>query len=114
MRIFLLYFCLLFTSTVFSTDWKNIEGIYTVTPEGYLDPSEGEARDTHYRIQLKGQSAMDLYTAMKVDPVEDECTGGRAKNIEEMQCLFFKEENTYECHFSIDIANQEIGYGVAC
>jgi hypothetical protein len=97
-----------------SADWRNIDGIYAVTSRGYLDPSEDEQKDSHFRIQLKGKSAKDLYAAMKVKPVIDECTGGMAKNVAEMQCLYFKAGSNYECHFSIDIAKQKVEYGVAC
>jgi len=97
-----------------SADWKEMDGIYAVTSEGYLDPSKDEQKDSHYRIQLKGKSARDLYMAMKARPVKDECTGGLAKNIGDMQCLYFKEDSNYECHFSINIAKQSIEYGVAC
>lgn len=55
-----------------SADWRNIDGIYAVTSRGYLDPSANEQKDSHFRIQLKGKSAKDLYAAMKVKPVIDE------------------------------------------
>ena len=51
---------------------------------------------------------------MSVEPIEDECTGGMAKHIQHMQCLYFAGDETYECHFSINIAKQEIEYGIAC
>ena len=114
MRVMIFLLAVLVSSVVSSADWKNFDGIYAVTSRGYLDPSEDEQRDSHYRIQLKGKSAGDLYEAMKVEPVIDECTGGMAKNIGEMQCLYFKEGSNYECHFSIEIATQQIEYGVAC
>ena len=72
-----------------AADWNKIDGIYAVTSIGYLDPSSDEAPDSHYRIELKGSSAKDLYHSMKVEAEIDECTGGRAKNINEMQCKYF-------------------------
>ncbi|MEH6471934.1 MAG: hypothetical protein V7752_11840 [Halopseudomonas sp.] len=107
------------TPLLWAADWKPIDGIYAVTAEGYLDPAESDPKDSHYRLQLQGQSAEDLYLAMKVEPEVDECTGGWAKNVAQMQCLFFEREpvgsaRRYECHFSIDIAKQSISYGVAC
>ena len=114
MRVILIFLTMVVSTSAFSADWKNINGIYAVTSKGYIDPSEDEQKDSHYRIQLRGKSAKDLYTAIKVKPVIDECTGGMAKNIGDMQCLYFKEGSKYECHFSIDIAKQKIEYGVAC
>ncbi len=114
MKFIIIFLSILLTQTAWSADWKKIEGIYAVTPKGYLDPAENEQKDSHYRIQLKGLSARDLYTAMKVKPILDDCTGGMAKNINEMQCLFYKDTVTYECHFSINISKQKIEYGVAC
>ncbi len=96
------------------SDWKQIEGSYAITAENYLDPASDEPRDSHFRIQLRGRSARELYAAMKTQPVVDECTGALAKNLGEMQCLYFKESSSYECHFSIDLARQSIVYGVAC
>lgn len=108
--------CLLvfFALPALAADWKEIEGIYAVTAEGYLDPASDEQKDSHYRFQLRGNSAKDMYAAMKVVPVRDECTGALAKNIKEMKCLFYESTPTYECHFSIVLQSQEITYGVAC
>ncbi|MEH6578573.1 MAG: hypothetical protein V7731_16040 [Amphritea sp.] len=114
MRYLLLLTSLMLSQIAVSADWKKIDGIYAVTSEGYLDPAENEQKDSHYRIQLKGQSAKDLYLAMKAKPVIDECTGSMAKNVNDMQCLYYKATNTYECHFSINISKQKIEYGVAC
>jgi len=93
-----------------SAEWKKVEGIYSVTAKDMVSPIE----DSHYRIQLKGVSAKDLYSAMKATPQKDDCTGAIAKNIGDMQCLYYKATNNYECHFSINIAEQEIEYGVSC
>ena len=114
MRLLILLISVTLSQAVVGADWKNIEGIYAVTSKGYLDPTETEEKDSHFRIQLKDQSAKDLYLAMKVEPVSDECTGGMAKNINDMQCLYFKDTSSYECHFSINISQQKIEYGVAC
>jgi hypothetical protein len=37
-----------------------------------------------------------------------------AKQIGGMQCLFYKSEKKYACHFALDIPHQTIDYGVAC
>jgi hypothetical protein len=97
-----------------AADWKDLTGIYAITGEDYLDPPTGQKENTHLRLQLTGDSAKDLYDSMSVEPIEDECTGGMAKHIQHMQCLYFADDNTYECHFSINIAEQNIEYGIAC
>ena len=100
--------------TVNAAEWKNLEGIYAVTTNNYLNQSGTEANRTHYRIQLKGQSAEDLYHAISGQPALDDCTGGMAKNAGEMQCLYFDKQAKYECHFSINLERQSVEYGVSC
>ena len=114
MKFKILILSIFFTQVVWSAEWSEIEGIYALTAKNLIDPAENEQKDSHFRIQLTGSSAKDLYTSMKTDPVVDECTGGLAKNINDMQCLFFMASDTYECHFSINISKQKIEYGVVC
>lgn len=114
MKLLALTFLFAMSTVAFAEDWKDVTGIYAITPEDYLDPPPGQKVDTHFRLQLTGDSAKDLYNAMSVEPIEDECTGGMAKTIQQMKCLYFASDNTYECHFSINIAEQKIEYGIAC
>ncbi len=97
-----------------AADWKPLQGSFAITPENYLDPSDAERKDSHLRFQLTGRSARDLFAAMKVATIKDECTGGMAKRVGEMKCVQFKKPNRVECSFSIDLMAQKIGYGVAC
>jgi len=99
---------------VTAADWKAVRGIYAVTANNYLDPSETEPKDSHLRLQLSGEAARELYRAMKVRESRDECTGAIAKKVGEMQCLFYRGEKRYACHFSIDIMRQMVEYGIAC
>ena len=85
-----------------------------MTHKNYLNPAKDEQKSSHYRLQLKGDSAKDLYNAMQIKPVLDDSTRGLAKNIGEMQCIYFKAGKTYQCNFSINIAEQSIKHGVAC
>jgi hypothetical protein len=85
-----------------------------VTPKNYLNPAKDEQKSSHYRLQLKGDSAKDLYNAMRIKPVLGDCTGGLAKNIGEMQCIYFKAGKTYLCNFAINIAEQSIKHGATC
>ena len=114
MRIITILFAIAIAPIAHSADWKSLNGTYAFTSNGYLDPADDEQQDSHYRIQLKGNSAKDLYEAMKVKAVKDECAGDLAKNIGNMQCLYFQRDSSYECHFSINIAKQVIEYGIAC
>ena len=114
MNKFFLILLFLVSIPATGSDWKQLSGIYAITPEYYLDPSEEEDPKSHLRLQLSGESAKDLYSAMKVEVVIDECTGGKAKNIGNMQCLYFEDQNKYDCHFSIKLNEQTIDYGVAC
>lgn len=97
-----------------AADWKPLQGSYAITPENYLDPSDAERKDSHLRFQLTGRSARDLFAAMKVAPIKDDCTGGMAKRVGEMKCVQFKEPGRVECSFSIDVMARKIGHGVAC
>ncbi len=97
-----------------AADWKPVKGTYAVTAKNYLDPPEDEAKNSHVRFQLSGETAKDIYLAMKVAEKPDECTGATAKQIGEMQCLFYKNEKKYACHFSLNVPQQKIEYGVAC
>lgn len=88
-----------FIADSFAADWKAVKGTYAVTPEHYLDPSDEEQKDSHFRLQLSGDAARDLYQAMKVSEASDACTGATAKNVGEMQCLLLQERK--EIHLSL-------------
>lgn len=100
--------------TSVAADWKPVKGTYAVTAKNYLDPPEDEPKDSHIRFQLSGETAKDIYLAMKAAEKPNECTGATAKQIGEMQCLFYKNEKKYACHFSLNVLQQKIEYGVAC
>lgn len=97
-----------------AADWRPIQGTFAVTAKNYLDPAETERRDSHYRIQLTGRSARELFLAMKVPQSKDRCTGAAEKRVGEMQCLYYKSQNRYECSFSIDVMRQKVEHGVSC
>ena len=103
-------FSLLSFTAIADGDWKVLEGIYAVTGTYTSDVD----KNSHFRFQLSGQAAKDMYFAMGATAVVDECTEAESKSIGDMQCLFYKVDNLYECHFSINIAKQKIEYGVTC
>ena len=80
MKFKILFLSIFFTQVAWPAEWSEIEGIYAITAENLIDPAENEQKDSHYRIQLTGASAKDLYTTMKTDPVDDECPGRMFKN----------------------------------
>jgi hypothetical protein len=105
---------ILSTFPLCAADWKPLKGTYAITAQNYLDPSEAEPRDSHIRFQLSGETARDLYRAMKAAETPDECTGATAKRLGELQCLFYTRDGKYTCSFSVNVAKQVIEYGVAC
>ena len=103
----------LFSNAAYTVESAPLEGSFFVSPKGYIDPSPND-KNTHYRISLKGQSAKELYDLMESKVEIDHCTGALSKRVGAMQCYFFKNKRNYECHFSIDVKNQKIEYGLAC
>lgn len=101
-------------ATSIAAEWKPLQGNYALTPEHYLDPSESEPKDSHYRFQLSGQAAKDLFSAMKVPESKDECTGATSKRVGEMMCLRRLSPERFECSFSINVMTQKIEQGVSC
>lgn len=97
-----------------AAEWKPLTGTYAITERSLLDPGAEEPRDTHFRLQLRGAAASDLYQAMKTAAIRDECTGASLKRVGDMRCRYYANDKHYECDFSIDIAGQKIDYGVPC
>jgi len=90
-----------------------LEGTYFVSPQYYIDAIPG-AKNTHYRMVLKGQSAKELYELMETNVRIDPCTQVKSKVIDSMKCLRFENSRGYECSFSIDVKNQKIDFGIVC
>ncbi len=92
-----------------------LSGEYYIGGKTMVDPSENEKKDTHFRIFLNGASARDLYLAMKVRPVKDECLldGSTTKFIGGTACT--KHVNgKFECSFSVNIKAQRVESAYAC
>jgi hypothetical protein len=114
MKNFILFLILLFPLCSSAYEAKTLSGTYSVTAKTVIDTPDFEARDTHYRITLTGDSAKDLYMSIKSESVKDGCTGAMNKSVGEMKCLYYKEKSVYECDFSINIEEQKVEYGNAC
>lgn len=115
MKSLLLMSLFLFPQHAIAQDnWSQIEGSYVLTGSDLIDPDLSIPQNTHLRFSLMGKLAQELYHAMDVGTVIDECTGLPSKSVKDMRCYFEKSDNSYMCDFSIDIAKQEIGYGLSC
>lgn len=97
-----------------AADWHALSGVYAVTAEHYLDPAPDDPPDSHFRLQLTDAAAKDLYLALPGKPEVDACTGGLAKTVGDLQCVFLPAESRYQCAFSIDLRDGSVSYGVAC
>lgn len=97
-----------------AADWKPLVGTYAVTGASAVDPPPGESQTSHFRMQLTGASAKDLFLAIPGAAVADDCTGGQAKSAGQLRCVHFEDSDSYECAFAIDLLNHEIDYGVVC
>jgi glycine/D-amino acid oxidase-like deaminating enzyme len=97
-----------------AAEWKPLAGTYAVTGASAVDPPPGESQTSHFRVQLTGASARDLFFAIPGSAVTDECTGGQSKSAGQLRCLYFKDGDSYECAFAIDLLDNEIDYGVVC
>ena len=106
-------FFTLSSTYVLAIESQPLEGSFFVSPQGYIDSSP-EEKNTHYRIQLKGQSAKELYDLMESEIKIDRCTEAKSKTVGAMQCFHFENKRGYECDFSIDVENQKIEFGRAC
>lgn len=99
---------------VSAADWQPLSGTYAVTGASLIDPMPDESPNSHFRMQLTGASAKDLYLSIPGSAVIDDCTGGQSKSVGELQCLYFKDGDKYECAFAIDLIENKIDYGVVC
>ncbi|HSB95596.1 MAG TPA: hypothetical protein VLC91_04075 [Spongiibacteraceae bacterium] len=96
-------------------EYAPLKGEYYFAGKTLIDPPDDEAHDTHMRIALTGNAARDLYSAMKVPAKADRCEPDKlVKIIGGMQCTSAAHDRTFECNFSIDIANQRIAGATAC
>ncbi|WP_415883998.1 hypothetical protein ACMXYX_11130 [Neptuniibacter sp. QD72_48] len=113
-NLLLISLCLFPLHVIAQDNWSQIEGSYVLTGSELIDPDPSTPLKTHLRFSLTGKVAQDLYQAMDVDVVIDECTGLPSKSVKDMRCYFEKSDDSYLCDFSIDIAEQVIGYGLSC
>jgi hypothetical protein len=88
---------------------KSLSGVYAIGTIN-VDPSPDNPRDSHLIVYLQGDTAKDLYEAMKVAPKSEVCgpSGIQVKTIGGTSCGFDPESKSYVCDFAIDIAKQKV------
>ena len=99
----------------FASD-HSLSGEYQIGGKTLIDPPATEAKDTHFRVFLTGPAAQDLYQAMKVRAVEDECLrdGSVTKFLGGTACTKLAKGGAYECSLSINVKAQRVESAYAC
>jgi hypothetical protein len=89
---------------------KALTGTYAIAGKEAVDPPPDQANDTHLQLFLSGNAARDLYQAMKVMEVPDECIGHNAHSKFQggIACTKHEGGKEYECSLSIDIKGQKL------
>ena len=115
--LFACLLCILSTSTALAGagTYKDFTGSYLFANDSFHERGEGP-QDTHVYFSFEGEFARDLYNAMKVKPVSDNCDvkGSKTKEINQMQCNLDPDGKSYRCWFGIDIKKQKIVNAVSC
>ena len=85
-------------------DAKALTGTYAIAGKEAIDPPPGQPTDTHLQLFLTGDSARDLYRAMKVKEVPDECIGHEARSKFQggIACTKHAGGKEYECSLALD------------
>ena len=96
--------------------YQALSGTYAVSGKTAIDPPPDEPKDTHLQVFLTGSAARDLYQALKVRPVPDECVGhnARSKFSGGIACTMQEGGKDYECSFAIDLKAQKLEAIYAC
>jgi hypothetical protein len=99
-----------------ATPERPLQGDYYFGGATLVDAPPDEPQDTHLRMHLTGTAAKDLWQAMRVDAIHDECRddGSRVKQIGGTQCELDADGRTYECWFALDIARQQVVDAITC
>jgi len=99
-----------------SQEPQPLTGTYAIAGKEAVDPPPDQPKDTHLQLYLSGNAARDLYKAMKVKPVADECIGDGAQSKFEggIACTMHAGGKQYECSLAIDIKNQKLDPVYAC
>jgi hypothetical protein len=94
----------------------SLNGSYELGGKTLIDPPDGEAKDTHLRLFLEGGAAKDLYAALKVQAIEDECLGdgSMTKTLGGIACTVHADGHTFECSLAVNMKSQAVEPASAC
>jgi hypothetical protein len=94
----------------------SLNGSYELGGKTLIDPPDGEPQDTHLRLFLEGGAARDLFAALDVKAVEDECLadGSMTKSLGGIACTMHADGHTYECSFAVNIKSRTVEGASAC
>ena len=97
-------------------DTRKLTGSYAIAGKVAVDPPPGQPKDSHLQLFLSGSAARDLYNALKVKAVADECLGdgARSKFQGAIACTMQAGGKDYECSLAIDLQQQKLESVYAC
>lgn len=103
-------------SAVAITVESPLSGSYWISGRTLVDAPADEPADTHFRMRLTDRTARELFTAMRVEAVYDECLddGATSKTIGGTRCTRDAAGQEYECTLGIDIQRQIVVSGATC
>jgi hypothetical protein len=95
---------------------RAIEGVVFIAGRTVVDPPEGEPRDTHAYVTLKGAGALEIYRAMRAAEEDDLCRGEgwKMKIVGPIVCSHDAASGATECDFSLDVSAGNLAEGRAC
>lgn len=117
MKLILAIAALLFTAASASAaDYQPLQGTYKIGGTTLIDPPASEAQDTHFYVDLEGNTARDLYEAMKAKAEAGVCgePGDLTKRSGGVQCTMVAGGKEYHCAFGVELRTQHVVPGVVC
>lgn len=104
------------TLSAAATDYRPLHGTYRIGGRTLIDPPPSEAQDTHFYVDLEGDTARDLYQALKAKAEDGICgeSGELTKRQGGVQCTRRKGGKEYHCAFGIELKTQRVVAGVVC
>jgi hypothetical protein len=116
MKILVAIVTLVFTASACAADYQPLKGAYKIGGTTIYDPPVAEPQDTHLYLDLEGNSARDLYRAMKAKPEAGLCAERHdlTKRAGGIQCTMVKGGKEYHCAFGVELRTQRIVPGVVC
>ena len=117
MKLILAIAALMLTAAAaFAADYQPLKGSYKIGGTTLIDPPESEPQDTHFYLDLEGNTARDLYKAIKAKAEAGICgePGDLTKRSGGVQCTMVKGGKEYHCAFGVELRTQHVVPGVVC